>query len=174
MERRRSLHTSARAAVVPITPDRAWDVVASGVDARQWYADAAPFVFRGALDRLALGPVRRSRPPGRPRLVTGDRVGFWEVLVADHHERRLVLEALVRAPGTVTLDATVEEHPDGAVIGLAISFRPAGLLGRAYLLADLPARGLVSELAMLDLLTVLRRQIADDDNRSATGSVHQT
>ena len=52
MDRDRTLTTSTRAATVALSPDRAWDVVASGVDGPQWYVDAAPFVFRGALDRL--------------------------------------------------------------------------------------------------------------------------
>lgn len=174
MQRRRSLHTSRRASVVALAPDTAWDLVASGEDTRQWYADAAPFVFRGALDRLLLGPGRRVRPPGRTRLRAGDRVGFWTVVVADHADRRLLLEARVRAPGTVTLEAEVD--PDGLAGGsrvtLTIAFRPRGLVGRAYLVADLPAREVVTELAMLDLLTVLRKS-GDGDNRSAPGPVTQ-
>lgn len=158
MERRRTLHTTHRAARVDLTPARAWDVVASGEERRQWYVDAAPFVVRGAIDRLALGAGRQHRPPGRTRLRARDRVGFWEVLVADHQARRLVLEARVRAPGTVTLEATVgPDDGTGSRVGLTIAFRPQGILGHAYLLADLPARAAVAELTMLDLLTVLRR-----------------
>ncbi len=90
------------------------------------------------------------------------------MVVADHQGHRLVLEALVRAPGTVTLEATVEpDSAGGSRVGLTIELRPTGLLGRAYLLADLPARALVAELTMLDLLTVLRRR----DNRSPVDSV---
>lgn len=163
---------SERSSVVALDPTATWDVVASGADTRQWYADAAPFVFRGALDRLLLGRTPRVRPPGRTRLRAGDRVGFWTVVVADHQDRRLLLEARVRAPGTVTLEATVEPDGDGSRVTLAITFRPSGLVGRAYLVADLPARGLVAELAMLDLLTVLRKD-ADADNRSAPPSVSQ-
>lgn len=157
MERRRNLHTTTRSSVVPLDPAAAWDVVASGADTRQWYADAAPFVFRGALDRLLLGPARRSRPPGRTRLRAGDLAGFWTVVVADHADPRLLLEARVRAPGTVTLEATVEPDDHGSRVTLTIAFQPSGLLGRAYLIADLGAREAVTELAMLDLLTVLRR-----------------
>lgn len=159
MERHRTLHTSRRSAVIALPPAAAWDVVASGADSRQWYADAAPFVVRGALDRLLPGGTRRARPPGRTRLATGDRVGFWDVVLADHQVRRLVLQARVRAPGTVTLEAAVSPDATGSRVDLAITLRPSGLLGRAYLLADLPARAVVTELAMLDLLTVLRRRV---------------
>lgn len=174
MERCRTLQTTSRSSVVALDPAATWDVVASGVDTRQWYADAAPFVVRGTIDRLVRGPGRRVRPPGRPLLRTGDRVGFWDVVEADHDARRLVLEAQVRAPGTVTLEAEVVPDAEGTRVSLTITFRPRGLVGRAYLLADLPARALVAELTMLHLLTVLRRRSADGDDRSGTASVEQT
>ncbi|CAN5696806.1 hypothetical protein BH11ACT8_BH11ACT8_30020 [soil metagenome] len=173
MDRHRSLHTSVRSVVVALTPAEAWDVVASGEDTRQWYVDAAPFVFRGALDRLVLGPGRRHRPPGRTRRRGGDRVGFCDVVVAYHREHLLVLEARVRAPGRVVLEATVAPHDEGSTGEIAITFHPRGLVGQAYLLADLPARGVVAELTMLDLLTVLRRRSDEDDNRSWSSSVDQ-
>ena len=169
MERRRTLTTTRRACVVALPPDDAWAVVASGEDGPQWYADAAPFVFRGALDRLVGGSGRRHRPPGRARLVAGDQVGFWRVATADHRERSLVLEAQVRAPGQVRLEARVTPDPGGSRVELTIAFTPRGLLGRAYLVADLPARAAVGELTMLHLLTILRRR----DNRSWVSSVDQ-
>jgi len=167
MERRRPGSSYARSAVVEQTPPEAWDIVASGQSGPQWYVDAAPFVFRGALDRLVLGPGTRRRPPGRARLAAGDRVGFWDVIVADHRERHLVLRAHVRAPGQVTLRVRVEPDGERARVSLSISFAPRGLLGHAYLLADLPARTAVTELVMLHLLTILRRH----DNQSFARSV---
>lgn len=169
MRRRRTLHTTRRSAVVALDPATAWDVVASGETGPQWYVDAAPFVFRRWVDKLALGPALRREPPGRPRLATGDRVGFWTVTAAEHGARRLTLQAQVRAPGTVTLEATVEPHPEGAEVTTTIRFAPRGLLGRAYLLADLPAREAVAELVQLHLLTILRRH----DNPWAASPVDQ-
>lgn len=169
MDRHRTLTTSRRSAVVTTAPTEVWDVVASGASGPQWYVDAAPFVVRGALDRLIGGAGRRHRPPGRLRLATGDRVGFWRVIDADHRAHRLLMEAEVRAPGRVTLEATVAPGPDdeSAEVALTITLKPRGILGRAYLIADLPARGAVAELTMLHLLTVLRRQ----DNRWPVDSV---
>ncbi|MGA8258003.1 MAG: DUF2867 domain-containing protein [Nocardioides sp.] len=140
--------------------DDAWSVVASGESRSQWYVDAAPFRFRRGLDQLIGGPGRRDAPPGTPRLATGHRVGFWHVVEADHQRRRLVLDAAVRAPGRVRLVVRVASNDEGSQVSSEISFMPRGLAGAAYLLADLPARALVSELAMLHLLVVLRRQEA--------------
>ncbi len=161
MERRRSLQTTSRSAVVAVAPDVAWGLVASGATGEQWYVDAAPFVFRGAVDRLVGGSGRAHRPPGRPRLVAGDRVGFWRVVEADHRARTLLLEAEVRAPGLVLLEVSITPSgtaEDRSRVDLTISLVPRGLLGRAYLVADLPARAAVAELTMLHLLTLLRRE----------------
>ncbi|MEO9322660.1 DUF2867 domain-containing protein [Nocardioides sp. C4-1] len=170
MRRSRTLHATRRSSTVALAPDAAWDVVASGEAGPQWYVDAAPFVFRRFVDRLALGPALRREPPGRPRLATGDRVGFWRVVEADHRARRLELEAEVRAPGTVRLMATATPSTDeGTEVGLEVSFAPRGLLGRAYLLTDLPAREALTELVLLHVLTVLRRR----DNPWTSASVDQ-
>ena len=174
MDRHRTLTTSHRSAVVPVPVDEAWDVVASGAAGPQWYVDAAPFVFRGGLDRLVGGAGRSHRPPGRPRLAVGDRAGFWRVVEIDHRAHRMLLQAEVRAPGTVTLEATVgpgqrQGVDDTSEVALTITLRPDGVLGAAYLIADLPARGVVAELTMLHLLTVLRRR----DNRWAVDSVDE-
>ncbi len=82
---------------------------------------------------------------------------------ADHHAHRLLLEAEVRAPGRVTLEVTLATADAGATphdtrVGLTITLDPSGVLGMAYLVADLPARGVVTELTMLHLLTILRRR----------------
>ncbi len=137
-----------------------WRVVANGRDRPQWYVDAAPLVFRGALDVALGGDGRRWPAPGAPVLSTGDRAGFWEVEEADHDARRLVLRAVVRAPGEVRLTTAVAPLGDGSCrLTQRITFTPSGLLGRAYLLADLPAREAVAEL-------VHRRLLADVDRET--------
>ncbi len=148
-------------ATVALPPETAWGVVASGEAVSQWYVDAAPYAFRGALDRLVGGAGRRWNPPGRRFLTEGDRAGFWRVREVSHERRRLVLDAAVRAPGQVLVTTEVTPAEGGARVTQTTSFTPSGLLGRAYLLADLPARGVVAELAMLHLLTVLRRVTTD-------------
>ena len=134
--------------------------MASGEDVPQWYVDAAPYVFRGAVDRLMGGAGRRWPAPGREYLHEGDRVGFWRVREVSHERRRLVLEAAVRAPGRVRVTTEVARDNDGSRLTQTTSFEPSGLLGRVYLVGDLGAREVVTELAMLHLLTVLRRSAA--------------
>ena len=78
--------------------------------------------------------------------------------VADPRARRLVLEAAVRAPGTVRLTSRVLPRiPGGSTLRQTISFEPGGLVGSAYLLVDLPARELVAELAHRDTVAEVAR-----------------
>ena len=143
-----SLHTSRRVSTVPGTPDEVWSVVAGAGPGRHWYVDAAPFVLRGAIDRAVLGGGRRWPVPQGPLLAAGDRAGFWLVRAAGTRPagHRLVLEAAVRAPGTVTLTLLVSAAEGGSEVDLTIRFDPDGVLGTAYLLADLPAREVLTDL----------------------------
>ena len=152
-----SLHTSRRVSTVAGTPDEVWSVVAGAGPGRHWYVDAAPFVLRGAIDRAVLGGGRRWPVPAAPLLAAGDRAGFWLVRAAGTRPagHRLVLEAAVRAPGMVRLTVLVSAVEDGTEVDLQVRFDPAGILGTAYLLADLPARevltGLVDRRIRADL-----------------------
>jgi hypothetical protein len=160
MRRRTSLHSSARRADLDLRAPDTWRVVASGHDHPQWYVDSGPFVVRGALDRAVGGDGRRWRPPGTPVLSSGDTVGFWRVLEADHDAHRLVLEAAVRAPGRVVLTTSVEPLGETRCrLTQTTEFTPSGWLGRGYLLADLPAREVVAELTYRRLLADLRAGI---------------
>jgi hypothetical protein len=161
----RTLRTSSRRTEVDLPAEDAWAVVASGAIGRQWYFDAAPFVLRGALDRLVGGEGRRWTPPGRPLLQAGDTVGFWRVTEAGRRGRRhrLLLEAAVRSPGRVLLRTEVEPLDptmagDRSRVHQAVSFDPDGALGHLYRLVDLPAREAVLELTH-------RRLLADLDRR---------
>lgn len=169
MDRARTWRTTRRSARVDLGPDAVWQVLASGEPGPQWYVDAAPFVARRWVDRLVLGPGLRRPPPGRALLREGDRVGFWEVARLDVDDRTLRLRAEVRAPGRVELEARAAPDGDGSVVSVAVTLDPDGLLGRAYLVLDLPAREAVTELVLRHLLGVLRRH----DNPRASGSVEQ-
>lgn len=157
MRRRTTLLTSTRGSDVDLPVDAVWRLVASGASGRQWYVDAAPFVFRGGVDRIVGGSGRRCDPPGRPLLEAGDFAGLWAVTAAEHSgpRRRLALRAEVRAPGTVRLVTEAHDLSPGRTrLVQTISFAPRGVLGAAYLLVDLPAREAVAELT-------LRRVLAD-------------
>lgn len=143
-----SWHVSRRVSTHPLGVDEVWRVVAGAGPGRHWYADAAPFVVRGAIDRVVLGGGRRWPVPDGPLLRAGDRAGFWLVRAAGDRPggHRLVLEAAVRAPGTVTLTVLVTARETGCEIDLQVRLDPRGVLGAAYLLADLPAREVLLEL----------------------------
>ena len=168
MERRTSWGSTTRSSRVRLDAEHAWALVASARAGPQWYVDAAPFVFRGAVDRLTLGRGRRWPVPDRPVLRPGDTAGFWRVLedgpvedgpVEDGHH--LLLEAAVRAPGTVRLSTLVTpEGPHCCRVAQTVTFTPAGLLGRAYLLTDVPARETLMEL--------VHRRVLRDLGRAAT------
>ena len=160
MRRRSSLLTSSRSTRLRAPADAAWAALVSAGAGRHWYADTPPLRLRQSLDRLVGGPPA-APPPARAQLATGDRVGLWRVAEADPAARRLVLEAEVRAPGVVVLTTTVLSTPgSGCEVRQAVSFAPAGLVGVAYLLPDLPVRELVAE-------WVHREALADV--RAATG-----
>ena len=154
--RRTSLTTSTRSTPVDLPADEAWERLVSAGAGHRWYADAPPFVLRGAIDRLLGGAGRRWPVPGRRLLEQGDRAGFWAVTTCNHKRLRLVLEAEVRAPGTVVLESRLTDEPGGCRLLQSVTFEPRGVVGAAYLLADLPAREAVIELAHRAALAEVR------------------
>lgn len=161
-----SLTSSRRRSTAPVEPAAAWRVVASGEDRGQWYVDAAPFVFRAGVDRLVGGTGADAPPPGRPLLAAGDDAGFWTVTAADAPSTttggtapgRLELVARVRAPGRVTLtvEVTAGPRPGTSAVTTTVHLAPRGVVGAAYLLADLPARETLTALVHRRLLRDVR------------------
>lgn len=164
MRRRSTPTTTARATRLECSADQAWAVAACGRRGPRWYVDAPPLLIRGAIDRLLPGATPQSPLPDRDLLEVGDGVGFWAVTGADTLTRRLELTARVRAPGTVVITTVVEPveggGPDGCWLRQEVRLSPRGLVGLAYLVADLPAREVVMELTHRRLV---------DDVRRATG-----
>lgn len=154
MKRSLGLTTSGRSTVVDLPVERVRAVVADGLTGKHWYDDAAPIVVRGGVDRLLGGRGRRWPAPGRPLLERGDRVGFWRVVRSRVDE--LALRAELRLPGTVELVTRMSAEDGRTRITQTVTLRPDGVLGRAYLLADLPAREAVIELVHRRLLRDLR------------------
>ncbi len=148
------LHRSTRASTVDQDADAVWSVVAGADAGRHWYVDALPFVVRGALDRALGGEGRRWPVPGTDVLRAGDTAGFWRVTRSRAHS--LELEADVRAPGRVLMETeVVADGPARCTVRQSITFEPNGLAGQLYMLADLPAREAVVELAHRALLAEL-------------------
>ena len=153
MDRGLKIHRSTRTSTVDRDAAEVWSVVAGGGPGSHWYVDALPFVVRGGIDRAVGGEGRRWPVPGRP-LRSGDTAGFWRVSGVEG--RTLRLDADVRSPGRVRLVTRVREDRSGrCTVSQSVSFEPDGLRGQLYLVADLPAREVVVELAHRRLLADL-------------------
>ena len=108
-----------------------------------------------SMGRPSLPLPRSLQTSGRRSTLPCSADEAWAV-VAGAHGHRLVLKAAVRAPGRVLLELRVDGRPDGCEVDLTITFEPDGLLGSAYLLADVGAREAVVELTHRRLLADLR------------------
>lgn len=116
-------------------PEQALENIWSVGGDRGWYYGNKLWKFRGFLDKL-MGGVGLRRGRTHPnRLSEGDSLDFWRVLLADRKNKRLLLFAEMRVPGEAWLEWCIDEHN---VLHQTATFRPKGLLGRAYWYAMLP------------------------------------
>ncbi len=107
-----------------------------------YYAADWLWKLRGLMDRLVGGPgLRRGRRTER-EISTGEALDFWRVLHADR-DRRLILFAEMRLPGTATLEFTIEQQDGLTKVVQTGRFRPRGLLGILYWMAVKPLHGIV-------------------------------
>jgi len=90
--------------------------------------------LRGWIDRLAGGTGLRRGRRHPSELRPGDALDFWRVVLADRERGRLMLYAEMKLPGEAWLEFAVE----GDTLRQTATFRPQGLLGRAYWYAVLP------------------------------------
>ncbi len=125
---------------VPLTTDRAAAITAvwSLGGANGWPSMNWAWKLRGWMDRLSGGTgIRRGRRHPT-ELNAGDALDFWRVLLADQtttpHSARLILLAEMKMPGEAWLQFEITKDQ---LIQTA-TFRPKGLLGRAYWYAILP------------------------------------
>ena len=98
-----------------------------------WYGPDWLWHLRGTLDHLVGGPGLRRGRRDAERLSYGDAVDFWRVTSADT-DRRLILRAEMRLPGTATLEFAIEPVRDTGASRLiqTARFRPRGLWGLVY------------------------------------------
>ncbi len=87
--------------------------------------------IRGALDRAMGGPGLNRRGPSAEEVAVGDQLDFWRIIELDTG-RRLLLRALMKAPGEAELELAVRGNGHATVFVQTARFRPAGLLGRMY------------------------------------------
>lgn len=110
--------------------DRVWSLGGE----KGWPSLNWAWKLRGAIDRLfgGIGMRRGRRDPSLLR--AGDPLDFWRVVLADRIGGRLILYAEMKLPGEAWLEFRITENE---LIQTA-TFRPKGLLGRAYWWACLP------------------------------------
>lgn len=129
----------------PLTADR--DEVITSVwslgGSKGWPALNWAWKLRGWMDRLVGGTgIRRGRRHPS-ELFPGDALDFWRVLLSDREfspsSARLILAAEMKMPGEAWLEFEVTRD---TLIQTA-TFRPKGLLGRAYWYAVLPLHWLL-------------------------------
>lgn len=118
-----------------------WGVISGIGGDTGWYTVPGVWALRGGIDRL-LGGVgaRRTRPA---RLVPGAALDWWRIERVEPG-RSLLLRAETRLPGSARLELRaepVDAHRSRYV--QRVTFRPDGLVGRAYWYAQLPAHDFV-------------------------------
>jgi uncharacterized protein YbjT (DUF2867 family) len=104
-----------------------------------WYSGNWLWKLRGYLDKLVGGVGLRRGRTNPDSIHAGDALDFWRVLYANKEEGRLLLFAEMRLPGEAWLEFKIENNK---LIQTA-TFRPLGLLGRAYWYAVFPFHGFI-------------------------------
>lgn len=95
--------------------------------------------LRGFFDKVVGGVGLRRGRTHPTRLKEGDALDFWRVLIADEKNRRLLLYAEMKLPGEAWLEFKIE----GQTLIQTATFRPHGLLGRAYWIVLFPFHWLI-------------------------------
>lgn len=94
-----------------------------------WYYATWLWEIRGYFDKL-LGGVGLGRGRKHPTQVfQGEAIDFWRVLFSNREEKRLLLYAEMKLPGEAWLEFKID---DNNVLHQVATFRPKGVLGRAY------------------------------------------
>jgi uncharacterized protein YbjT (DUF2867 family) len=104
-----------------------------------WYYGNWLWRIRGFMDKLFGGVGLRRGRTSKDFLHPGDALDFWRVIYANKEEGRLLLFAEMKLPGEAWLEFRIES---GKVVQIA-TFRPLGLLGRAYWFSVYPFHGFI-------------------------------
>ena len=104
-----------------------------------WYSGNWLWKLRGYLDKLFGGVGLRRGRTNIDSIHAGDALDFWRVLYANKEEGRLLLFAEMKLPGEAWLEFKIE---NGKLVQTA-TFRPLGVMGRAYWYSVLPFHGFI-------------------------------
>ena len=100
-----------------------------------WYYADWLWGIRGFLDKVFGGVGLQRGRTSNNEVFTGSVIDFWRVILADKHEKRLLLYAEMKLPGEAWLEFRIDEND---VLCQTATFRPLGLSGRLYWYAVLP------------------------------------
>ena len=104
-----------------------------------WYYANILWKIRGFIDQLFGGVGLRRGRSSPTDLEVGDALDFWRVLYANKEEGRLLLFAEMIVPGEAWLEFKIVDDE----LHQIATFRPNGLLGRAYWWSVWPLHGLI-------------------------------
>ncbi len=105
---------------------------------RGWYYGNFLWTLRGILDKFSGGVgIRRGRRSATD-IHEGDALDFWRVLLADRERMRLLLYAEMRLPGEAWLEFRITKENGAYYLEQTATFRPRGLMGRAYWYSVMP------------------------------------
>jgi len=121
-----------------------------------WYYAQWLWGIRGVIDQLAGGVGLRRGRRSPNELIAGDALDFWRVLVADKHEKRLLLHAEMKLPGDAWLEWCIITKGKNSYIKQTATFRPRGVAGRLYWWSVIPAHFFVFN-GMIDRIVKLKR-----------------
>ena len=110
---------------------------------RGWYYLGFLWEIRGWMDRMVGGVGLRRGRRSPHELLAGDALDFWRVLVADKATGRLLLYAEMKLPGEAWLEFKVVKEDQQDYLLQTATYRPHGLLGRAYWWAVWPFHGFI-------------------------------
>lgn len=104
-----------------------------------WYYANWLWEIRGFIDKVFGGVGLRRGRTSLNQIYAGDTLDFWRVLYANRNEKRLLLFAEMKLPGEAWLEFQIK----GDTLIQTATFRPKGLLGRAYWYLVFPLHGLI-------------------------------
>lgn len=103
-----------------------------------WYYMDWIWNIRGFLDKLFGGVGKKRGRRNAERIMPGEALDFWRVLVADREKMRLMLYAEMKLPGEGWLEFRIEKQGDKYTLIQKATYRPQGILGRIYWYALFP------------------------------------
>ncbi len=117
-----------------------------------WYHADWLWQTRAAIDWLVGGVGMRRGRPDSERLEVGDPIDFWRVEDLER-DRRLVLRAEMKLPGTARLIFEVEDLGATSKLKISAHFWPKPLWGGLYWYSVLPLHSYVFEGLLRELVS---------------------